>query len=143
MRLLTDATASLREHREIHGPMRLGSRASLLDAVSDSGLLGRGGAGFPTGRKMRTVAAGRRTVVLANACEGEPGSSKDTVLLTHHPHLVLDGLLAAAHAIRADEIHLAVHAGSTALPALERALAERDLPVAVHEVPARYVASEE
>ncbi len=145
MRLLTDAEPSLASHRSAHGELRLANRQAILDEVDRSGLLGRGGAGFPTARKMRTVAAGAKPVVLGNGCEGEPASAKDAWLLKRHPHLVLDGLQAAAHAVGATEAHLALHRGSLTLPLVRRALAERrDLvPLTLHEVPARYVASEE
>ncbi|MGZ6827312.1 MAG: NADH-ubiquinone oxidoreductase-F iron-sulfur binding region domain-containing protein, partial [Mycobacteriales bacterium] len=146
-RLLAGAAdgPSYAAHRARHGALQLPSPAALLDEVDAAGLLGRGGAGFPTGRKMRTVAAGRRPVVLANGCEGEPGSSKDEVLLTRAPHLVLDGLHAAAHAIGAKDLYLALHRGSPAVPAVRAALAERRerRSVEVVEVPANYVSSEE
>jgi NADH:ubiquinone oxidoreductase subunit F (NADH-binding) len=122
------------------------SRAAMLDQVEASGLLGRGGAGFPLSRKLRTVAAsGGATVVVANGCEGEPASAKDTLLLTTAPHLVLDGVQTAAWLVGADQAHLVVHQGSSALGPLRRAQAQRDDAVLVRltEVPARYVASEE
>ncbi|MCU1601410.1 MAG: dehydrogenase [Frankiales bacterium] len=142
-RLLTGSGPTRKEHEAIHGPLSMPPRTQLLDAVEAAGLVGRGGAGFPTARKMRTVAAGKNPVVLGNACEGEPASSKDVTLLTRHPHLVLDGLSVAAAAVGARELHLAVHAGSPALPALRAALAERSEPVTLHELPVRYTASEE
>ena len=81
----------------------------LLRAVTDSGLTGRGGAGFPTATKVRAVAEGRRKpVVVGNAMEGEPLSSKDAVLLVRNPHLVLDGLEMLARAMRAQRAILAV-----------------------------------
>ena len=146
--------ASRAAHLRTHGPLDLpadeAGRERLVDDVEASGLLGRGGAGFPIGRKMRSVAAGAATarpVVLANGCEGEPASHKDTLLMTHAPHLVLDGMQVAAAAVGADEAHLAVHRGSPALRAVCRALGERAgtdrTPVMVHELPGRYVASEE
>ncbi|MCW2600427.1 MAG: hypothetical protein JWM02_2256 [Frankiales bacterium] len=145
MRLLTDAGPSLAAHQACHGQLRLANRQAIIDEVDHSGLLGRGGAGFPTARKMRTVAAGSKPVVLGNGCEGEPASGKDHRLLSSHPHLVLDGLQAAAHAVGATEAHLALHRGSAALPLVRKALAERRdvVQVTVHEVPPRYVSSEE
>jgi NADH:ubiquinone oxidoreductase subunit F (NADH-binding) len=143
MRLLTSSGPTLAEHEGVHGPLPSVPRVQLLDAIEAAGLLGRGGAGFPTARKMRTVGAGRDPVVLGNACEGEPASGKDALLLSRHPHLVLDGLDVAATAVGARDRHLAVHAGSEALPVLRAALRERGTKVSVHEVPARYTASEE
>ena len=141
---------SLAEHLDRHGALPPMNAAAILDDVTDSGLLGRGGAGFPTGRKMRTVAAGAgRAVVVGNGCEGEPGSSKDVVLMVQSPHLVLDGLALAARAVGAREIHLVLHDGSPARSVLTDALADRKrhrvdaTRVQVHALPARYVASEE
>ncbi len=85
-------------HRERYGPLVLAGR-SLLAEVERSGLTGRGGAAFPTAVKLAAVAAGRRPVVVANGTEGEPVSSKDAVLMTFNPHLVLDGVLAALAAV--------------------------------------------
>ncbi|KUI11278.1 NADH dehydrogenase [Mycobacterium sp. GA-1285] len=69
---------------------------ALLAQVDLSGLLGRGGAAFPIGTKLRTVhtahRSGSETVVVANGEEGEPASVKDRWLLRNRPHLVLDGL---------------------------------------------------
>ena len=145
MRLLTSAGPSYAEHNAQHRELRLATPQTLLHEVERSGLIGRGGAGFPTGRKMRTGAAGSKPVVLGNGCEGEPASRKDTLLLTAHPHLVLDGLQAAAHCVGATEAHLAMHVGSLGLKTIAKALTERRdaVRVTLHEVPARYVASEE
>ncbi|VVJ21343.1 NADH-quinone oxidoreductase chain F 2 (EC / Hypothetical FeS oxidoreductase [Amycolatopsis camponoti] len=119
-------------------------RDRLIEAVAAADLRGRGGAGFPTAVKLRS-ARKPRSVVVANGCEGDPLSHKDAALLTLSPHLVLDGLQLAAHAVGAGEAILCVHAGSPVLPSVFAALAERDdlVPVRVEEIPRRYVASEE
>jgi NADH:ubiquinone oxidoreductase subunit F (NADH-binding) len=136
----------LAEHELCYGPLPAVT-PRLIDVVDASGLTGRGGAGFPTGRKMRSVAAGRgRKVVVANGSEGEPASSKDRLLLTRLPHLVLDGIALATAAIGADQAYLCVHEHETQLIAsLSGAVAERRDPVriAVAGIPGRYVSSEQ
>ena len=100
----------------------------LIDELDRSGLLGRGGAGFPVGRKWRSVAdrSAGLAVVVANGAEGEPRSAKDRVLMTLRPHLVLDGAILAADAVGADEaiVYVGTEHGP-ALTALRRAIAER------------------
>lgn len=72
-----------------------------------AGLTGRGGAAFPVATKLSAVASrGPGTVVVGNAAEGEPASSKDAALLWYSPHLVLDGLQAAADAVGARTAYL-------------------------------------
>ncbi|NVJ15443.1 NADH-quinone oxidoreductase subunit F [Myxococcus sp. AM010] len=76
---------------------------ALVSQVERSGLRGRGGAGFPTGRKLRAVAAapGEEKDVVANADEGDAGAYIDRYLLEEDPHAVLEGLLLAAYAVGA------------------------------------------
>ena len=77
--------------------------------MSASGLRGRGGGGFPAGRKLAAVASGRgRPVVVANGAEGEPVSFKDKLLLRRAPHLVLDGAALAATALGARDVFVAI-----------------------------------
>ena len=150
----TGRAATLREHTERFGRlpsvMHRGS-GSLIEQVAAAGLTGRGGAGFPTGTKMRTVASARGpAVVVANGMESEPASEKDQALLARAPHLVLDGIALAAEAVGASEAHLCLASSRDwLLDGVMRAVAERErarldpVPVTVHQVPDRYVASEE
>jgi NADH:ubiquinone oxidoreductase subunit F (NADH-binding) len=127
-------------------------RGDLIAAVEASGLRGRGGASFPTGTKLRAVAAQRRRpVVVVNAAEAEPVSGKDRVLLGYVPHLVLDGAAAAAAAIGARDAIVAVNERATSeLDAVARAIEERAarrldgrVSFRVATVPARFVVVEE
>jgi NADH:ubiquinone oxidoreductase subunit F (NADH-binding) len=136
----------LAEHEGFYGPLpEVGRR--FIDVVDASGLTGRGGAGFPTGRKLRSVAVRRgKKVVVANGSEGEPASSKDRLLLTRLPHLVLDGIAVAVASVGASEAYLALHGHEKQLIAhLEAAIAERNdpVPVQVTGIPAMYVSSEQ
>jgi NADH-quinone oxidoreductase subunit F len=72
---------------------------AVIATISDSGLAGRGGAGFPTGRKWQAVAEapGQPKTVVCNADEGEPGCFKDRAILDHDPHAVIEGMLLAAY----------------------------------------------
>jgi NADH-quinone oxidoreductase subunit F len=97
--------------------------------IETSGLRGRGGAGFPTGTKWRTVAANLSpdlpTAVVVNAAEGEPGTFKDRALLRANPYAVVEGALIAAHAIGASEIVVALKASFTSERSrIEAAIAE-------------------
>jgi NADH-quinone oxidoreductase subunit F len=93
------------------------SAAEIVDEVEASGLRGRGGAGFPTGVKLRTVAANcspaEPTTVVVNGAEGEPGSFKDRAILRSNPYAVLEGALIAAHALGADQVIVALKRTST------------------------------
>lgn len=125
---------------------------ALLDQVDSSGLLGRGGAAFPFGRKARTVRdaarRGAQTVVVANGEEGEPASVKDRWLLRHRPHLVLDGLRLAAALVGARQAYVyvsdeqAAAAVNTELTQLDPAVLG-DVGVQLVTVDAGYVAGEE
>jgi len=146
-----DLEQHLRRYGELPRAQFAGRRGAgeLLELIEDSGLRGRGGAGFPTARKMAAVldagTARRRPVVVANGCEGDPTSTKDHLLLHTTPHLVLDGLALAAHAVGADQAILCLPRGSALVEPLEDAVARRlDDPAQVHVVttPRRFVASE-
>jgi NADH:ubiquinone oxidoreductase subunit F (NADH-binding) len=89
----------------------LGPDATIAE-VARSGLRGRGGGGFPTGRKWRSVADGGpgRRYVVCNAAEGEPATFKDRALMRANPYQLLEGVLIAATAIRADGVYVALKA---------------------------------
>jgi NADH-quinone oxidoreductase subunit F len=76
--------------------------ADVVDITMKSGLRGRGGAGFPTGRKWSFLPEnGRPRYMVCNCDEAEPGTFKDHMLLEETPHQVLEGILIGAYAIRA------------------------------------------
>src|SRR5450631_4260589 len=109
----TEPVASLGEYLQRGGGKGLAAARALgapdtISEVTAAGVRGRGGGGFPTGVKWRTVAANasplETSTVVVNAAEGEPGSFKDRELLDRNPYRVLEGALIAAFAIGADEV---------------------------------------
>jgi NADH:ubiquinone oxidoreductase subunit F (NADH-binding) len=152
---------SLADHAGRYGPVPLRDPDELIAEVERSGLTGRGGACFPAGRKLRSVAQAARsggrmgrqagTVVIANGAESEPASAKDRMLLARSPHLVLDGIALAADAVGAGRCYLCLHAGARDELGLQlaAAIAEREaagqdrVPVQLAGVPRGYVASQE
>ena len=84
--------------------------AAVIEEISKASLRGRGGAGFPMGRKLSLVppAAKRQgpAYVVANADESEPGAFKDREIMRRVPHRVLEGCLIAAHAIQAEAVFI-------------------------------------
>ncbi len=77
---------------------------AVVDEVERSGLRGRGGAGFPAGRKWRACRAnpGEKHYIICNADEGDPGAFMDRSVLEGNPHSVIEGMIIAAYAIGAD-----------------------------------------
>ena len=83
--------------------------AVLIEQVKDSGLRGRGGAGFPTGLKwsfMPRKRGFRPHYLVINADEGEPGTCKDRDILRYEPHKLLEGCVIAAHALLASVVYI-------------------------------------
>ena len=92
--------------------------ATLIDVIEQSGLRGRGGGGFPTGTKWRTVAGlggDLPSTVVVNGAEGEPGTLKDRTLLRRNPYRVLEGALIASHAIGARQVVVGLKRSATAV----------------------------
>ena len=84
----------------------------VVDAVKRSGLRGRGGAGFPTGRKWEVMRGqpGTPKYIICNADEGDPGAFMDRSLLEGNPHSVIEGLIIGAYALGASEGYVYVRA---------------------------------
>jgi NADH-quinone oxidoreductase subunit F len=76
----------------------------IIEEVKESGLRGRGGAGFPTGMKWGFIPQGdnKEHYLVVNADESEPGTCKDTPLLMANPHVLIEGIIIASYAIRAN-----------------------------------------
>jgi NADH:ubiquinone oxidoreductase subunit F (NADH-binding) len=142
----------LHDHLARYGPLPQRGRDTIAE-IDRAGLLGRGGAGFPTAKKLEAVRRNARlrgAVVVANGTEGEPLSQKDKTLLVHAPHLVLDGMVAAATIVGAREAVCCYERSSAPVyRALERAAAERQqlgidtIDLRLAAAPSRYVAGEE
>ncbi len=129
--------------------------AAVLDELDAAGLRGRGGAGFPTGRKWRTVLASSSDVlpatVVVNGAEGEPGTFKDRAILRANPYQVLEGALVAARVVGADRVVVGLKA--TFARELERVLSAVDemtaegwcegIEISVVEGPSEYLFGEE
>ena len=125
------------------------ARGEIIEVILASGLTGRGGASFPTGRKLTAIASGgRNPVVVVNGGQGEPNSQKDKALLRLVPHLVFDGAAQAAAALGATRIIVAIERGHAAVAASVRQAISERRGEAVHrfeavEVPQRFISGEE
>lgn len=99
----------------------------VIKAILDAGLRGRGGAGFPTGKKWQFTreAPGETRYLVLNGGEDEPGSKKDRVLMENLPHLVIEGTILGAYAIGAAKAYLYINAKyDEAIRSIDNALAE-------------------
>ena len=135
--------------RGLDAARRLDS-TTVIECIEASGLRGRGGAGFPTGRKWRTVAENTQptvpTTVVVNAAEGEPGSFKDRAVLRANPHRVIEGALIAATVLAADRVIVAVRSSfERERELLRRAVDDlrSDIPIEVFAGPEEYLFGEE
>jgi NADH:ubiquinone oxidoreductase subunit F (NADH-binding) len=149
--------ADLQGHLDAHGPLNVARGRSnswqhgLAASLEESGLTGRGGGAFPTSVKVAaSQSGGHADIVVVNAMEGEPASSKDRLLLTRSPHLVLDGAQYLATLCGSHRIVICVPQGRVAAAAAVRhAMQERRAHryAMVHEdivlPPDRFIAGEE
>jgi len=128
---------------------------TLIAEVEASGLRGRGGGGFPTGRKWRTVAENRSpavpATVVVNGAEGEPGTFKDRTILRTSPYPVVEGALIAARAVGADRVVFGLKRSFTtevarvraAIDEVRRAGWAEGVELSVFEGPSEYLYGEE
>ena len=138
--------------RALENALQMGDVAT-IDVIVAAGLRGRGGAGFPTGRKwasVRTAGSGPRFVV-ANGAEGEPATFKDRMLIRMDPYRIVEGAAIAALAVGAGTVYLATKRSyRREVDALTRAAVElsatgllQELSVNVVEGPDDYLYGEE
>ncbi len=127
----------------------------VIDVIEAAGIRGRGGAGFPAGRKWRSLANAigetDQGFVVINAAEGEPGTFKDRALLRRNPWIVIEGALIAARCIAANRVVIATKAIYTEeLARIRSAVAELvavgatgDVQIEITEGPDHYLYGEE
>jgi len=141
---------TLAEHEDDFGPIN--RLAISIDVLRESGITGRGGAAFPTAKKVEFLLQQRRATgyVVVNAMEGEPAAHKDRMLLATNPHLVLDGAMVLANLLNADSVVICIardHVNTIAQ--VKAAIAQRGArrlqgpSFEVQSPPGRYVAGEE
>ena len=128
---------------------------TVIGELTASGLRGRGGAGFPTGVKWRTIKSFASpllaTSVVVNAAEGEPGTFKDRTIIRANPYAVIEGALIAAWAMEAKSVVIATKAAfGEEIARLQSAIAEvgsagwsGDVEIRVADGPAEYLFGEE
>lgn len=125
------APSSVKDYESIGGYSALRKAVinpdTIITTISASGLRGRSGSGFPTGKKWsitQQVSAAQKYVI-CNADEGEPGTGKDRVLLSGKPHAILEGMIIAGIAVGATQGYLYLRGEYTdLLPTLNHALSE-------------------
>ncbi|MFC7502175.1 NADH-quinone oxidoreductase subunit NuoF [Nocardioides sp. CPCC 206347] len=137
------------------------SQDDVITAVKDSGLRGRGGAGFPTGMKWSFIPQDnpRPKYLVVNADESEPGTCKDIPLMMGNPHVLVEGVIISSYAIRANKAFIYIrgevlHVIRRVQAAVEEAYAAGhlgkdihgsgyDLDIVVHAGAGAYICGEE
>jgi NADH-quinone oxidoreductase subunit F len=150
----------LAEYRAIGGYAALEkargmTREQVIEEISTATLRGRGGAGFPMGRKLSLVqppeAAGKPTYVVANADESEPGAFKDREIMRRVPHRFIEGCLIAAHAIGSEHVFIYIRGEYAAEYEVLKAAADEvrdvgllgDVTLVLHRGAGAYICGEE
>jgi len=137
------------------------SPEAILDQIKDSGLRGRGGAGFPAGLKWSFLAknTGKPSYLVCNADESEPGTFKDRYIMERMPHQLIEGMIVSSYAIGANRSYIYIRGEYMyILRILEKAIAEAyaagylgknilgtgyDLELSVHPGAGAYICGEE
>jgi NADH-quinone oxidoreductase subunit F len=148
----------LSEYREVGGYEALGTARALepqavLDEITGATLRGRGGAGFPMGRKASLLAkdTGKPSYLVVNADESEPGAFKDRDVMRFTPHRLLEGCLITAHAIGSQDVFVYIRGEylheyevlTAALEEARRADLLGGVSVVVHRGAGAYICGEE
>src|SRR5574344_63364 len=124
-----DEAISVRGYEALANILAQNDPDAVIKEILDSGLRGRGGGGFPTGRKWKFTAANRggKSYVVCNGDEGDPGAFMDRSVMEGDPHKLLEGIAIAAFAIGADEAYIYVRAEyPLAIKRLRRAIKDAE-----------------
>ncbi|MBE7712748.1 MAG: NADH-quinone oxidoreductase subunit NuoF [Cyanobacteria bacterium SIG26] len=124
-----DEAIAVRGYEALANVIAANNPDAVIDEIEKSGLRGRGGGGFPTGRKWRFTAAnkGGKSYVVCNGDEGDPGAFMDRSIMEGDPHKLLEGMAIAAYAIGADEGYIYVRAEyPLAIKRLRKAIADAE-----------------
>lgn len=107
-----DEAIAVRGYEALSKVLEENNPDAVIETIEKSGLRGRGGGGFPTGRKWRFTAANRggKSYVVCNGDEGDPGAFMDRSVMEGDPHKLLEGIAIAAFAVGADEAYIYVRA---------------------------------
>lgn len=124
-----EEAVSVRGYEALAKALKENNPDAVIKEIEDSGLRGRGGGGFPTGRKWRFTAAnkGGKSYVVCNGDEGDPGAFMDRSVMEGDPHKLLEGMAIAAFAIGSDEGYIYVRAEyPLAIKRLRKAIADAE-----------------
>ena len=124
-----DEAISVRGYEALANILEANNPDAVIEEIEKSGLRGRGGGGFPTGRKWRFTAMnkGGKSYVVCNGDEGDPGAFMDRSIMEGDPHKLLEGMAIAAFAIGADEGYIYVRAEyPLAIKRLRKAIADAE-----------------
>ena len=124
-----DEAIAVRGYEALSNVLKQNDPDAVIAEIEKSGLRGRGGGGFPTGRKWRFTAANRggKSYIVCNGDEGDPGAFMDRSVMEGDPHKLLEGMAIAAFAIGADEGYIYVRAEyPLAIKRLRKAIADAE-----------------